>query len=256
MKRKDVLEKLATDEHYYGSFGKNYLSNSDIYRLVNDPVGFKISKEQGLQQTSTPEMLFGRYFHHEMLEPEKTNDYVSVNVKSRNAKAYQDAKLEHGEELLLDMEIDKAKRMCDKLLNNKEVFDLLDLQDSEREVPEYGIVLDGGKYLWKGKADLINRKQNLIIDLKTTSSLERFRSSAYKYNYHSQAYIYKQLFCLDMILVVIDKNNFQIAITPFSDYALEQGEEKVRQAEDIVHRFIDPTGAGEDASQHLIKFSI
>ena len=29
-KKKQVLQKLKEDEHYYGDFGKQYLSNSDI----------------------------------------------------------------------------------------------------------------------------------------------------------------------------------------------------------------------------------
>ena len=31
---KDIIEKLKQDEHYYGDFGKNYLSNSDIKTFV------------------------------------------------------------------------------------------------------------------------------------------------------------------------------------------------------------------------------
>ena len=50
---------------------------------------------------------------------------------------------------------------------------------------------------WKGKADIINHEEKLIIDLKTTADIEKFRWSASKYNYDSQAYIYSKLF-LDM----------------------------------------------------------
>ena len=30
MNKENVIEKLRNDEHYYGDFGKKYLSNSDI----------------------------------------------------------------------------------------------------------------------------------------------------------------------------------------------------------------------------------
>ena len=33
----EILEKLKDDTHYYGKFGKQYLSNSDIITLLNDP---------------------------------------------------------------------------------------------------------------------------------------------------------------------------------------------------------------------------
>ena len=36
-----VLDKLRDDEHYYGDFGKQFLSNSDIRSLLTDPLGFK-----------------------------------------------------------------------------------------------------------------------------------------------------------------------------------------------------------------------
>ncbi len=30
MKKNEIIDKLRDDEHYYGDFGKQYLSNSDI----------------------------------------------------------------------------------------------------------------------------------------------------------------------------------------------------------------------------------
>ena len=38
MTKQEVLEKLKIDEHYYGDFGKKYLSNSDISALLNNPL--------------------------------------------------------------------------------------------------------------------------------------------------------------------------------------------------------------------------
>ena len=37
MNKKQILKKLRNDEDYYGKFGKKYLSNSDIYYLLNNP---------------------------------------------------------------------------------------------------------------------------------------------------------------------------------------------------------------------------
>jgi len=34
MNTKEILKKLEQDEHYYGKFGKQYLSNSDISTLL------------------------------------------------------------------------------------------------------------------------------------------------------------------------------------------------------------------------------
>ena len=40
MNKKAIIKKLKEDEHYYGDFGKQYLSNSDIRTLLNNPLAF------------------------------------------------------------------------------------------------------------------------------------------------------------------------------------------------------------------------
>jgi hypothetical protein len=35
---KDVLKRLENDEDYYGKFGKQFLSNSDISTLLTNPL--------------------------------------------------------------------------------------------------------------------------------------------------------------------------------------------------------------------------
>ena len=41
MKKTEVIQKLINDEDYYGEFGKQYLSNSDIKTLLNNPLELK-----------------------------------------------------------------------------------------------------------------------------------------------------------------------------------------------------------------------
>ena len=41
MDKNKILKKLQEDEHYYGEFGRQYLSNSDIMALLNNPLDFK-----------------------------------------------------------------------------------------------------------------------------------------------------------------------------------------------------------------------
>ena len=38
MKEAEILEKLRDDDNYYGEFGRQFLSNSDIYKLLNNPL--------------------------------------------------------------------------------------------------------------------------------------------------------------------------------------------------------------------------
>ena len=46
MTRKDELKKLKEDEHYYGKFGKQFLSNSDISKLLTNPLSLGEAQKQ------------------------------------------------------------------------------------------------------------------------------------------------------------------------------------------------------------------
>ena len=92
----DILEKLKDDTLYYGQFGQQWLSNSDIYTLLNDPLNFRLAKEE------TKAMLEGRYFHTAILEPEKLSNFIIADASSRNSKAYKELAAEHGKMLLIN----------------------------------------------------------------------------------------------------------------------------------------------------------
>ena len=84
MKRKEELAKLREDEHYYGKFGKQFLSNSDISKLLTNPLSL------GEAQKQIPAFLVGGYFHTAILEPEKLKKYRIVEASTRNTKAYKE----------------------------------------------------------------------------------------------------------------------------------------------------------------------
>ena len=65
MDKKNVLKKLQDDKHYYGDYGKKFLSNSDIGTLLSNPLAL------GSEVKSSPAILIGRYFHTALLEPDK-----------------------------------------------------------------------------------------------------------------------------------------------------------------------------------------
>ena len=39
-----IIEKLKNDEDYYGEYGQQFLSNSDILNLLKFPEKFKVSQ--------------------------------------------------------------------------------------------------------------------------------------------------------------------------------------------------------------------
>jgi len=117
--------------------------------------------------------------------------------------------------------------MTEKMLSNEVCNDLIRSGNVEYEQPEI-TELEG--QMWKGKADIVNHDEKLIIDLKTTADITKFKYSASKYNYDSQAYIYSKLFGYEMLFIVIDKNTHQIGIFDCSPEFYARGKDKVERA--------------------------
>ena len=224
--KKEVLEKLKDDEHYYGEYGRQFISNSDIRTLMTNPLEFK------KPTPSAPHFLIGGYFHTAILEPDKIKNFKIVEASSRNTKAYKE--ITNGEICLLQHEVDKVEALVDKMMNNTVCREFIHTEGNEFEVP--GVAHLGGNY-WKGKADIVNHKEKLVIDLKTTADLEKFHWSAKKYNYDSQAFVYKNLFGYDMLFIAIDKSTGQIGIFDCSDEFLSSGFAKVEKANEIYDLF-------------------
>ena len=231
MDKKQILQRLKNDEDYYGDFGNQFLSNSHVGKLLKDPLNvFKPSKP-------SPAFLVGGYFHTCILEPDKIESFRVVKSSTRNTKEYKD--VSGGELCLLQKEVDEIELMRDKLMDNNICKDLIrgttnSSIDIEYEVP--GVTeLFGNK--WKGKADIINHEEKLIIDLKTTSDIDRFKWSASKFNYDSQAYIYSKLFGYEMLFIVIDKTTHQIGMFDCSPEFYQRGEDKVSKASEAYDLF-------------------
>ena len=226
MKKQEVLKALEDDTNYYGDFGKKYLSNSDIGTLLTNPLAL------GKQQAQRPAFLVGGYFHTAILEPNKLKNFKIVEATTRNTKAYKE--ISGGEMCLLKHEVDQIELMTEKMLDNEVCRDLIRSGNVKYEQPEI-TELEG--QMWKGKADIVNHDEKLIIDLKTTADITKFKYSASKYNYDSQAYIYSKLFGYEMLFIAIDKNTHQIGIFDCSPEFYERGQDKVKRAVEAYELF-------------------
>ena len=240
MNKEKVLQKLKIDEHYYGEFGNQYLSNSNISTLMNNPL------ELGTPSKQNPNFLVGGYFHTAILEPEKLASFKIVEATSRNTKAYKE--ITEGEMCLLQSEADNTNLMVDKLMANDICADLIRGSNVEYETPNIKEI-EGA--MWKGKADIINHDEKLVIDLKTTGDIDRFQWSAKKFNYDSQAYIYSQLFGYEMLFIVIDKKTHQIGMFDCSPKFYETGKDKVKKAVEVYDLFYKTKDF--DPSQYFIN---
>ena len=240
MKRKEIIEKLKIDEHYYGEFGKQYLSNSDIKTLLTNPLALKEPSK------TNAHFLVGGYFHTAILEPDKVKNFKIIETSSRNTKVYKE--MSGGEMCLLQHEVDLIDNLISTVLNNKVCRDLISEEDSEYEIPE---ITELFGQMWKGKADVVNHSEKLIIDLKTTSDLDNFKWNAKKYNYDSQAYIYRKLFGYEFVFIAIDKKTGQIGLFDCSDNFYRSGEEKVEKASEAYDLFYNTEGF--DPHQYFIN---
>ena len=240
MDNNSIIEKLRDDEHYYGEFGKQFLSNSDIKALIDNPLNFK------KPSPPNPAFVVGSYFHTCILEPDKLEKFKIVKSKTRNTKEYKEIA---GEDIcLLQHEVDQIELMREKVLEVDLFKDLI--LDGAVEYEQPGLVeLEGMQ--WKGKADIVNHSSQLIIDLKTTNNINTFASSAHKFNYDSQAYIYSKMFNMDLIFIVVDKKTHQLGLFDCSDKFLQSGQNKVALAVQAYNDFF-VNGDG-DFSQYYIS---
>jgi len=241
MTKSDILKALEDDSKYYGEVGKQYLSNSDIGKLLKNPTQFRVSNE------FTKPMLEGRYFHTKILEPHKLNDFKVIDVASRNTIRYKEAEGLEGEMLLLKKEQEHLDFLCSKMTSNMEMCDLIYEEGNQFELPEIQKIMNLD---WKGKADIINNNSNLIIDIKTSGDIDKFMYSAKTYNYDSQAYIYQRLFNKPLVFFVIDKRTARLGVFDCSATFLKAGQDKVEQAVEVYQKYFSDE-ATEDIHSYI-----
>ena len=240
MDKEKIIKKLEQDEHYYGEYGRQFLSNSDISVLLKNP---RLLREEKPKSTA---MVIGGYFHTAILEPDKLKSFKIIQSSTRNTKTYKE--MSNGEICLLQHEVDKIELMKEAIMDNDICRGLVEgLGTVEYEVPGVTEIFGNN---WKGKADIVNHDERLVIDLKTTSDIDRFKWSASKFNYDSQAYIYRLLFGYDMLFMVIDKETHRIGLFDCSGDFYKSGMDKVRKASDAYELFYKTDDF--DSKQYLI----
>jgi hypothetical protein len=240
----DVLELLKDDREYYSGIGKNYLSNSDIGTLLENP------KEFGKVREDNKAFAEGRYFHQLILEPEKVKDVLYIDVSTRTTKEYKSfCEINNLPFCLLKKEIDDIKELV-KIINSNIVFyDEIYKQGNQFEVPAIGEIQG---MMWKGKADILT--EDSVIDLKTTSDVHKFKWNAKKYNYDSQCYIYQHLFGKPLVFYVIDKVTGILAVFKPTQEFVDGGAIKVARAIDMYQRYFSENPSDDIDNYFIDEF--
>ena len=241
MDNNHIIEQLRVDAEYYRGIGRQYLSNSDIGVLLSNP------KEYGKSREDNKSFLEGRYFHQLILEPHKAIEMPFVDVSSRNTKEYKNYIEETGLEIvMLRKEKEYIEYLTHVIKSNIVFYDEIYKEGNKYEEPAIGEICG---MMWKGKADIIT--DTCIIDLKTTSDINKFKYSAKAYNYDSQCYIYQQLFNKPLVFYAIDKESAQLGVFSPSDNFLESGRRKVERAVEVYQKYYGP-----NASDNIINYFI
>jgi hypothetical protein len=241
-KTADVIELLRDDEQYYRGVGLNYMSNSDIYNLLNNPKLFKVPQPDGKAFAE------GRYFHQLLIEPEKAKLVRYANASSRNTNIYKDYLATNGVEFsMLKIEAENIESLAQTMKGNIQFFEDIYRDGNQYEVPAIGEIHG---MMFKGKSDILGH--DFIIDLKTTSDIKKFKWSARNYNYDSQAYIYQTLFGRPLVFYVIDKDTQQLGIFRPTQEFVDQGEQKVIRAIEVFSKYFgaNPT---DDIDNYYIE---
>lgn len=237
----DIIEVLKDDLEYYNGAGKNYLSNSDIGTLLTNPKNF------GKPREDNKSFMEGRYFHQLMIEPEKAKDVKFVDVSTRTTKEYKNfCETNNLPFCMLKKEVDEVQHLVSLMKGNISFYDEIYQDGNQFELPSVGEIQG---MMWKGKADIVTN--DIIIDLKTTSDINKFKWSAKAYNYDSQCYIYQQLFGKPLVFYVVDKETGQLGIFRPTENFIKGGEMKVARAIEVYNKYF-----GENPTDDIVNYYI
>lgn len=222
--KQELIDNMYNDDFYYGYLGKQALSSSSLKMIIKSPKTYKYVTKYGQEETQP--LRDGKLFHTLILEPHKVDEFIICDTSTKTTNKWKDA-VQLGKEenklVFTNKELNDAERLADALLKNDEVVRYMN--KSQFEIPEVAMI-DGIPF--RAKADIL--KDNMIIDLKTTTGLNEFRYSADKYGYDLQAYLYKEMFGVDeFIFIAIDKGSLDIGIFECSDEFYERGKSKLEQ---------------------------
>lgn len=237
----DTIKRLRNDAEYYGEYGKQFLSASDVGTLLTNPAAFKADRpdDKSLAQ--------GRVFHQLILEPDKARDIELAPFSSRSTKGYRDLIESKGIDfLLLEKEFEEAEIWAKTIKKNIDFHDVIYDDKAEYEVPGVGLIMEAN---WKGKADIV--LPNVVIDLKTTRDIQYFSNSARKYNYDAQCFIYQSLFGKPLVFYVVDKATLQLGVFKPTESFVARGRDKVRRAIEVYETYFSPNST-KDVSDYFI----
>ncbi len=231
------MKQFETDQEYYGDW--EYITNSQLGYIKKGWEYYEMMKKG--EKIDSPALRFGNLVHTLILEPkEYQNKFTVFNSEDRpEPSKTMSSKLNRAwkqkidetclerDKILLTMEqYQLGLNLRDKLMNVKEVKDILD--NSKKEVAKCWLDFNT-MVKCKGKADIVVDGGDMLVDIKTTSKpVTEFAKSAYRYNYHRQGAFYLDGFgAKEFMFVVIETQApYQVGIFRCSENFIDQGRDE------------------------------
>lgn len=235
---------MINQENYYED--KSHITNSMLGWLDKSPAYFKSQIES--QSVATEAMVFGSAFHCKVLESEKFDDQYYVMPKlDKRTKAGKEEFASHleksGDKIIITLQqYSKIIAMEEAIKSNEDLFKLLNSNDGISETvntweEKVRDDMDESHTIkCKSLIDYRVDSDNLVVDLKTTSSVAAFTSSIRKFGYDRQAAYYlrglktNNLVSQDarFLFVVVEKEPpFEIAMFELDPAVIESANDKI-----------------------------
>jgi len=232
--KEEIIEKMFDDSFYYGYLGKYALSSSAFKTILRSWDDYKSDMDKLFNKEAKVEkenqaLRDGRLIHLAVLEPHRLNDLTIIN-STKGSKLFKEAVIERNSaEVYTSRELEKCSYLAANVSMNFEAYCLLD--DAKVELP--GIMMLDGLPV-RGKADILRKDENHIIDLKTTSDSSRFEQSIEDWGYDLQGALYLKLFNCDRFsFIILDKITGEVTTRELSRKEIKRGEKKLQEAIDI-----------------------
>jgi hypothetical protein len=222
-----LLKQMEEDAFYYGFLGKHALSSSSLKTILKSWDDYLLEISGLAKPIPVQALRDGRLVHLAVLEPHRLKDLTIID-STKGSKLFKEAvELKSEAEVYTSRELEKCLKIASYVDKSFDSFLILD--GSEKEVPE---IMTYRGLPFRGKADCLT--EDAVVDLKTTSDINRFESSIDNFGYDLQGALYLKLFNRDRFsFIVVDKTTGEVAVRELSPEELLRGEQKLEKAIDI-----------------------
>lgn len=230
----ELLEKMYDDSFYYGYLGKTAMSSSSLKKMLVSYDDYLEDLKRQAEEEKIPKaerpvkkaLQLGRLVHVGILEPQKMDEYFHfVDTKIRRGSVWNEhlAANQNKEVCLLKDKL-WVEDMKEAVYSHSQASKLL--SEGSPEVPEIGYIYG---LPVRGKADWL--RDDMIVDLKTTSNIDDFDYNCTMFGYDIQAYLYTTLFKRSrFVFIAVDKKSYKVKVVEATDEMIKEGEEKVKRA--------------------------